>query len=74
MLASWSVQRRWTKNIEGMQGLSYMQRLNSLSVLSIRGRVLQLDLSIGNKICLDSEGFDLSVLFWRSELEVIDLS
>ena len=62
-----SVQRRWTKNIDGMQGLSYGERLKSLNVFSIKGRLLRSDLVIYWKIpCSDSEGYDLTGLFLRS--------
>ena len=34
------VQRRWTKNIDGMQDPSYGKRFKSLNVFSIKGRLL----------------------------------
>ena len=62
-----SVQRRWTKNIDGMQGLSYGERLKFLNVFSIKGRLLRSDLIKYWKIlCSDSGGYDLAGLFQRS--------
>ena len=39
-----SIQRRWTKQIAGMENLSYLDRLKKLSLYSIRGRLLRTDL------------------------------
>ena len=39
-----SVQRRWTKKIEGFSDLSYWQRLRTLDLYSVRGRLLRADL------------------------------
>ena len=39
-----SVQRRWSKNIDGLQGLTYKERLKSLKLFSIKGRLLSSDL------------------------------
>ena len=39
-----SVQRRWTKKIEGFSDLSYWQRLQTLDLYSVRGRLLRADL------------------------------
>ena len=39
-----SVQRRWTKNIDGMTELSYAHRLEALNLYSIKGRLLRADL------------------------------
>ena len=62
-----SVQRRWTKNIDRMQTLAYTERLKSLNMFSIKGRLLRSDLTKYWKIlCSDSVGFDLSGLFQRS--------
>ena len=55
------------KNIEGMQGLSYCERLKSLNVFLIKGRLLWSDLIKYWKIlCSDSEGYDLAGLFQMS--------
>ena len=39
-----SVQRRWTKNIDGLRGLTYRERLKSLKLFSTKGRLLRTDL------------------------------
>ena len=39
-----NVQRRWTKRIDGMATLSYGDRLRSLNLYSIQGRLLRADL------------------------------
>lgn len=38
------VQRRWTKHISGLEELSYADRLQSLNLFSIQGRLLRADL------------------------------
>ena len=39
-----SVQRRWTRQIEGMVGLDYGTRLERLGLFSVAGRHLRADL------------------------------
>ena len=39
-----SVQRRWTKNIRGMEHLDYSQRLKALDLYSVQGRLLRHDM------------------------------
>ena len=39
-----SVQRRWTRNIAGMEGLDYQERLRRLELYSVKGRFLRADL------------------------------
>ena len=39
-----NVQRRWTKKIDGLSSLSYSERLKSLKLYSIQGRLLRADL------------------------------
>ena len=39
-----NVQRRWTKQIDGLSSLSYGERLKSLNLYSIQGRLLRADL------------------------------
>ena len=39
-----SLQRRWTREIQGMGGLDYASRLRSLGLFSIKGRLLRIDL------------------------------
>ena len=39
-----SVQRRWTKKVWGLEHLDYASRLESLSLYSVRGRLLRADL------------------------------
>ena len=38
-----SVQRRWTKNIRGMEHLDYYQRLKALDLYSVRGQLQYYD-------------------------------
>ena len=44
------VQRRWTREIDGMEGLSYSERLIRLNLFSVRGRLLRADLILCWKI------------------------
>ena len=44
------VQRRWTRLIEGMEGLSYSERLRELDLFSVQGRLLRADLILVWKI------------------------
>ena len=61
------MQRRWTKNIDGMQGLSNGERLKSLNGFSIKGRLLRSDLIKYWKILSsDSEEYDLAGFFQKS--------
>ena len=39
-----SVQRRWTREVSAMSGLNYQNRLKSLGLFSMRGRLLRSDL------------------------------
>ena len=39
-----SVQRRWTKYIDGMRDMEYGERLKSLGLYSVKGRFLRADL------------------------------
>ena len=48
-----SVQRRWTKLVDGMSELSYHNRLKALSLYSIWGRLLRADLILVWKIFND---------------------
>ena len=65
-----SIQRSWTKKIDGMHNLSYGERLRSLQLFSIKGRHLRSDLIKHWMIfCCDLARFDLSVLFQRSREE-----
>lgn len=62
-----SVQRRWTKRVEGMSGLHYGARLRALDLFSVRGRFIRSDLIKYWKIlCTDAGGYDLSAMFQRS--------
>ena len=44
MRALENVQRRWTKRIDGMSSLSYADRLRSLNLSSVQGRLMRADL------------------------------
>ena len=48
-----SVQRRWTKKIDGFSQLSYYERLQRLSLFSVWGRFLRADLILAWKITHD---------------------
>ena len=39
-----SIQRRWTRNVEGLENLDYYQRLIRLDLYSVKGRLLRADL------------------------------
>ena len=39
-----SLQRRWTREIDGLSGLDYISRLKDLGLFSVYGRLLRLDL------------------------------
>ena len=39
-----SIQRRWTRNVSGLQNVSYAERLDRLNLYSIKGRLLRSDL------------------------------
>ena len=39
-----SVQRRWTKQIESLEGLEYGDRLRALNLYSLQGRLIRADL------------------------------
>ena len=39
-----SVQRRWTRHIQGLENMDYASRLRTLNLYSIRGRLLRADL------------------------------
>ena len=71
------VQRRWTISIDGMQGLSYTERLKSLNLFSIKGRLLHSDLiNYWNTLCCELLGFICLCCFrglWRQKLGVIVL-
>ena len=60
-----SVQRRWTKLIDGFSDLSYAERLERLNLYSIKGRLLRADLLIIWKI-MNGLCPQLSCLFERS--------
>ena len=59
------VQRRWTKEITGFRDLSYSERLSTLKLYSIKGRLLRADLIMVYKI-LHGLCPDLDHLFVRN--------
>ena len=62
-----SVQRRWTKQVEGLGDLEYGERLRQLQLFSIKGRLLRSDLvKCWKVVCGDGVAADLSVLFDRA--------
>ena len=60
-----SVQRRWTKLVDGLTELSYYDRLQSLSLFSIWGRLLRADLILVWK-SLNNKSKSLTGLFTLS--------
>lgn len=58
-----SVQRRWTKNIVGLENLSYADRLSALDLFSVHGKLLRADLIECWKIMHGVTPFDSSRLF-----------
>ena len=57
-----SVQRRWTKRIDGLSGVDYGGRLRSLDLFSVKGRLLRADLIKYWKILHGKSG-DLLTMF-----------
>ena len=45
-----NVQRRWTKNVEGLQNMSYCDRLAHLDLFSVQGRLWRADMLLCWKI------------------------
>lgn len=60
------VQRRWTRSIQGFEGLQYCERLQRLDLFSFRGRLLRSDLILlwkifhGSSVIIPQDLFDLS--------------
>ena len=62
-----SVQRRWTKKVNGMTNWSYRERLRALNLFSIKGKLLSADLiKYWRAICDKARVCDLSELFVKS--------
>jgi hypothetical protein len=62
-----AVQRRWTKQVEGLQNVEYGARLRTLGLFSVQGRFLRSDLiKYWRILCSDSAGYDLSIMFRRA--------
>ena len=57
-----SIQRRWTRNIDGLSDVDYGGRLRSLDLFSVKGRLLRADLIKYWKI-LQGESEDLLSMF-----------
>ena len=60
-----SIQRRWTREVEGLSGLEYVDRLKTLDLFSIRGRLLRSDLIKLWKIFNPQSEVGLATLFER---------
>ena len=58
-----SVQRRWTKQIDGIQDLSYGARLRTLDLFSVKGRLVRSDLLKVWKLFNGGLCFEPSVFF-----------
>ena len=58
-----SVQRRWTRSIDGLENLSYAERLSALDLFSVHGRLLRADLIECWKIMHGVAPFDPTSLF-----------
>ena len=63
-----SVQRRWTREIEGLAELSYSERLKDLNLYSVQGRLLRADLIKCWKIFHGQSSIAPSVLFTLSSV------
>jgi hypothetical protein len=57
-----SIQRRWTKNIDGLFDVNYGSRLRNLDLFSVKGRLLRADLIKYWRI-LHGESEDLQGMF-----------
>lgn len=60
-----SVQRRWTREVQGMVGVSYQDRLRHLGLFSVKGRLLRADLIKLWKIFHDQFEVGLDILLER---------
>ena len=58
-----SVQRRWTRSVAGLEGLSYEERLRSLGLFSMQGRLLRADLIYLWKIVNGRCAVDMNSMF-----------
>ena len=58
-----SVQRRWTRSVAGMEDLSYEERLRSLGLFSMQGRLLRADLIYLWKIVNGRCAVDMNSMF-----------
>jgi hypothetical protein len=62
-----SVQRRWTRNVDGLAELDYFSRLKQLGLFSIKGRFLRADLiKYWRIICRLDGGVDFGGIFRRA--------
>lgn len=64
-----SVQRRWTKNIQGMENLDYFQRLKALDLYSVQGRLLRHDMVKYWQIFHDYCAIDPEDMFYNPPLD-----
>ena len=65
-----AIQRRWTREVDGMEGLEYEERLKNLGLFSIYGRYLRADLIKVWKSFNSVEDVGLSGMFERSNSQV----
>ena len=63
------VQRRWTKQIAGLETLSYAERLHSLQLYSVQGRLIRADLLLCWKIFHEQSCISPDDLFCISPLK-----
>ena len=61
-----SIQRRWTREVNGLAGIDYQNRLQLLRLYSIKGRLLRADLIKLWKIFHDQYEVGLDILFERT--------
>ena len=61
-----SIQRRWTREVSGLAGVDYQNRLQLLRLYSIKGRLLRADLIKLWKIFHDQYEVGLDILFERT--------
>ena len=65
-----SLQRRWTREVDGMRGLDYEERLRECGIYSVRGRLLRQDLIKVWKTFHSVEDVGLSSIFLLATNEV----
>ena len=65
-----AVQRRWTKNILGLEHMDYSTRLRALNLFSVRGRLLRHDIIKYWKILHGESSLEPDAFFIRSPVTI----